>query len=119
MKAMMLMCATAILICGMGLAQSNVERLSVHFATPVVVGDSRIPAGDCTIQVIRGSSDSVLLELRGASDRGSGILVPVSRMNDSAIEGNGHARIVLSLRNDQYQLDQLILGDGSGFQIPE
>jgi len=93
-----------------------VDRITVHFATPVMVGDSMLPAGDCSIQVIRGSSDAVVLELRSASES---LLVPVSRLTDSDAVTNGHATVILSHRNDRFQLDEVVLPDHTAFHVQD
>ena len=117
MKTLTLICAAAIAVCGTGLAQSPADRITVHFATPVMVGDTMFPAGDCSIQVIRGSSDNVLLEVRSASESVGGVFVQVSRLSDSEITTNGHATVILRHRNGQYQLDQIVLPDQTGFRV--
>jgi hypothetical protein len=117
MKVLTMICAAAIAVCGTSQAQTLVDRISVHFSTPVMVGDTTLPAGDCAIQVIRGSSDNVVLEVRSDSGSGESILVLVNRVTDSNVVTNGHTSVILSHRNNSYQLDQIILPDHSGFQI--
>jgi 2-methylaconitate cis-trans-isomerase PrpF len=118
-KALTMICAAAIAVCGTVYAQSSVDRISVHFSTPVMVGETTLPAGDFSIQVIRGASDSVMLELRSAAGTRDGILVPVSRLSDSDVDTNGHVSVILSHRNNAYQLEQIVLADHTGFQVQE
>jgi hypothetical protein len=119
MKTLTMICAAAIAMCGTGRAQSLVDMITVHFATPVVVGETTLPAGDSTIQVIRGSSDNVILEVRPVSGPASAVLVQVSRFRDSNVVTNGHVTVILGHRNNSYQLDQIVLPDQSGFQVLE
>jgi len=117
MKIWMTLCAAALAVCGSALAQVQVDRISVHFATPVTVAGSMIPAGDCIIQVLRGSSDSVVLKFQPEATAQSAILVQVNRLNDSNVETNGHASVVLSHNSKGYQLEQIVLADQTGFQV--
>ena len=64
MKIITTFCCAALAICSAVYAQSNVDRITVHFKTPVLFGETRIPAGDCEIQVVQGSSNNVVLVLR-------------------------------------------------------
>jgi len=114
---MTMICAAAIAVCGTGRAQSLVDRITVHFSTPVVVGETTLPAGDCSIQVLRGSSDNVVLEVRSESRAAESVLVLVNRLSNSDVVTNGHATVVLSHRNNGYQLDQIVLSDHTGFQV--
>jgi hypothetical protein len=112
-----MICAAAIAVCGTVRAQSLVDRITVHFSTPVVVGETTLPAGDCSIQVIRGSSDNVVLEVRPDSGSGAAVLVQVNRISDSNAATNGHVSVILSHRNNTYKLDQIVLPDRTGFQV--
>jgi hypothetical protein len=117
MKVLTMICAAAIAVCGTGRAQSLVDRVTVHFSTPVMVGDTTLPAGDCSIQVIRGSSDNVVLEVRSASTTPAAVLVQVNRFTDSNEVINGHVNVILSHRNNIYQLDRIVFSDHTGFQV--
>ena len=117
MKTLTMICAAAIAVCGTGRAQNFVDRIAVHFSTPVMVGDTTLPAGDCSIQVIRGSSDNVVLEVRSESGTRAGVLVQVNRLSESNVVTNGHTTVILSHRNNSYQLDQIVLPDRTGFQV--
>jgi len=117
MKLFTMLCAAAIAVCGSAVAQTQVDRITVHFATPVTVGATTLPAGDCSIQVLRGSSDNLVLELRSAAPAQSPILVQVSRFNDSNVSTNGHTSVILNRRNNAYQLNQIVFADQTGFQF--
>jgi len=112
-----MICAAAIAVCGTGRAQSFVDRIKVHFSTPVTVDDTVVPAGDCTIKVIRGSSDKVVLEVRSDSGAGTAVLVQVSRLSDSNAVTNEHVNLILSHRDNGYRLEQIVFPDHTGFQV--
>jgi hypothetical protein len=116
MRTLTLICAAALAVCT-GQAQSSVDRISVHFSAPVMIGETMLPAGDCSMQVIRGSSDNVVLEVRSASEPAGGILVQVSRLDHSDAVTSGSATVILSHRNNQYQLNQIVFPDHTGFRV--
>ena len=107
MRIMTMLCAAAFAICATAGAQSTPDLISVHFSTPVMVGGALLPAGDCSIQVVRGSSDNIILAVRAASGPVASVLV--NRLNNTGVETNGHVNVVLSHRNNVYQLDQIQL----------
>jgi hypothetical protein len=119
MKIMMTICAAAIGICGTLGAQSaaSVDRVKVHFSTPVEVGGATIAAGDCTIQVLRGSSDSVLLALRPESGRT--VSVQVNRVSEPLGDTHtaGSAQVILSRHGNDYRLERVLMPDHSGFAV--
>jgi len=119
MKLLTMICAAAIAVCGTVQAQSFVDRITVHFSTPVMVGETTLPAGDCSIQVLRGSSDNIVLEVRSESKAGPAVLVQVSRFSDSDAVTNGQVSVVLSHRNNSFQLNQILFSDRTGFQVLE
>ena len=84
MKIMMTICAAAIAISGTLCAQpaTSVDRVNVRFATPVEIGGSTIAAGDCSIQVLRGSGDNIILAIRPES--GPTVSVLVNRVSELA-----------------------------------
>lgn len=110
-----MICAAAMSLCGTLLAQSSPDLITVHFATPVMVGDVMLPAGDCSIQVLHGASDNIILAVRSAS--GGVASVMVNRLTDSNIETNGHVNVVLNRRSKGYQLDQILLPNHNGYQV--
>src|ERR1035437_9545457 len=64
MKLFTTFCCAALALCSAVYAQSPADRITVHFNTPVIVGETKLPAGDCDIQVMRGTSDTIILVLR-------------------------------------------------------
>src|ERR1017187_5354891 len=64
MKILTTLCCAAFALCSAIYAQPPADHIMVHFNTSVIVGDTKLPAGDCDIQVMRGSSDSIILVLR-------------------------------------------------------
>jgi hypothetical protein len=118
MKIWTAICAAAIAICGTVYAQNAMDNINVRFATPVVVGETTIPAGDCNIQVMRGSSDNVVLVLRGQNGVNANVLV--NRLNDMDVDFNDHVNVILNHRTDnRYQLVRILLPDHTGFQVIE
>lgn len=114
MRILTAVCAAAIAIGGTMFAQSSPDLITVHFATPVMAGGTMLPAGECSIQVMRGSTDNIILAVRASGVAAS---VLVNRVNSSSVETNGHVNVILSRHNNVYQLDQIVLPDHSGFQV--
>lgn len=120
MKIMMTICAAALAICGTLGAQTatSVDRFAVRFSTPVVVGTTTVPAGECSIQVLRGSSDNLILAVR--SESGVTVSVLVNRLND--MDNNtqftdGQPKIILSRHGNQYRFERILMPDHSGFEV--
>ena len=59
--------SAAALLFGSILHAQSGDRITVRFATPVIVGETQIPAGQCDIQVMRSNADSILLVVRPES----------------------------------------------------
>jgi hypothetical protein len=110
MKSLTLILAIAAILCGTMLAQ-QVDSLNVRFNAPVVVGETTLPAGDCHIQVVRGSGDNVLLVFRST---GKTITALVSRLY-SLDESSEGTRVVLN--KETSRVDRILMGDGTGFQL--
>ena len=124
MKKMMLLSAAAIAVSGAALAQSaanTTDRINVHFNNPVQAGTVVLPAGDCTIQVLRGSSDNLVLTARDENGRTVSLLV--NRVSDMDIDhedadlNSGHAKVVLARQSGQYRLEKIIFPDHTGFAV--
>jgi hypothetical protein len=120
MKIMMTICAATLAICSTLGAQTatDVGLIAVRFSTPVVVGTTTMPAGECTIQVLRGSSDNVILNIRSASGVIASVLV--NRLNE--LDGDtqftdDHARVVLSRRGNQLHFERILMTDHTGFGV--
>jgi hypothetical protein len=116
MKMMTMICAAAMAVCGLASAQSLPDNISVHFDVPVMVGETTFPAGDCNIQVLRGS-DNVILKFSSTSTSAGATLVQVNRLIDTDSPANGSATITLTRRSNTYQFDKLIFPDHTGFQV--
>jgi hypothetical protein len=119
MKIMMTICAAAIAICGALSAQTatTVGLAKVHFSTPIEVGGGTVAAGDCSIEVLSGSGDSLVLEFR--PDSGSAVFVMANRLSEPAgrrDEGKS-AKVILSRHGDDYRFERLLMPDRSGFEV--
>jgi hypothetical protein len=112
MKNWMTLCAVGLSICGFVNAQNLVDTISVRFSSPVVVGEKTLPAGECTIHVLRGSSDSVMLSVR--ADSGETAAVLVNRMTDGR---DDNASVVLSRHGEDLRLEKVWLPDHTGFSV--
>jgi len=119
MKITMTLCAAAIAICGMLNAQpaTSVDRVNVHFSTPVEVGSVTIPAGDCSIEVLRGAIDDRVLEFRPQS--GHAVFILTDRVNEPVAEGYtaGSTQVVLVRHGGDYRFERLLLPDHKGFEV--
>lgn len=119
MKITMTICAAAIAICGTISAQpsTRVDEVRVHFRTPVEVGNATIAAGDCSIQVIRGSSDYLILAFH--PETGPAVSTLANRVSgeypDTAIVKS--AEVVLSRHGDNYRFEGFLMPDHTGFAV--
>ena len=118
MKIMMTICAAAIAICGTLGAQSatSLDQMRVHFSTPVEVAGSTVAAGDCSIQVLRGSSDNIVLALRPESGRAISVLVNRLTDTDDATD-NKSPQVILSRHGSDYRFERIVMPDHSGFEV--
>jgi hypothetical protein len=118
MRITMTICAAAIALCGMLNAQSatTVDQVKVHFSTPVEVGGATVAAGDCSIQVLRGATDNLMLEL--SPETGPRTLVVVNRLDKSSTytEAEGTTQVILSKHDGNYRFERILLPDHSGFE---
>ncbi len=115
MRILTMICAAAVAVCGTVCAQTTVDTLRVHFSTPVAVGETVLPAGDCKIQILRGSTNSITLVLRAESAASARVLV--NRLNETPGDAEARTHVVLRHSGNGYRLDQIWLEDGTGFQI--
>jgi hypothetical protein len=113
MKIRTSICAVGLSICGFLSAQIPMDTVTVRFATPVIVGEKTMPAGQCTIHIIRGSGDGVLLSVR--ADSGETTAVLVNRLSDGPDENN--ASVVLTRHGKDLKLDKVWLPDHTGFAV--
>jgi len=114
----MMICAAALAVCGAAGALTFNERMKVHFDQPVMAGETLLPAGDCTIQMLdpANSDDSVLL-IR--SESGVQTTVLTNRLSASDGGSDNRARVTLSREGNTYRLDRVWLSDTEGFQLLE
>jgi hypothetical protein len=110
----MLICAAALTVCGSLVAQTPVDTVNVRFASPVMVGAKTLPAGDCTIHIMRGNN-SVVLSLTAEDGETSSILV--NRLYDDHVATGDKADIVLERRGDGVHFERLLLPDHTGFTV--
>ena len=115
MRTLIAMCFGVLAACGAANAQSSTDLIKVHFATPVMVDGTSVPAGDVFIHMQRGSGH---VDLLVRSESGVQVLVPVSRINEATADDKAETRIVLSRTGDRYSLEQVWVADGMGFQLP-
>jgi hypothetical protein len=98
-------------------AQSSIDHVTVHFNSPVIVGETKLPAGECDIQVIHGSSDSVLVVLR--SQDGPNIVSVASRVPEEGPDRRGSSSVVLNKIGNDLHLYRIMLADGTGLQLSQ
>ena len=84
MNKLTTLCAAAIMLCHAAVAQNLSDRVIVHFNSPVLVGETKLPAGTCDIQVIRGNTDNTILVFR--SQGGAFAAAVASRISPSTTE---------------------------------
>lgn len=113
-KIAMLICAAALTVCGSLNAQVPVDTVNVRFASPVIVGAKTLPAGDCTIHIVR-SSNSVMLSLSAEGGETSNILVNRLYL-DNSVAGN-KADIILERRGDGLHFERILLPDHTAFTV--
>ena len=104
MKTLTTFCFAALALCSAAFAQSNPDRLTVHFNTPVMVGETKLPAGDCDIQLMHGSSEAPILVIR--SKGGPSIAAVATRMNEGDTDAATKPSLVLNHRGNDLQLSQ-------------
>jgi hypothetical protein len=104
------------LLCGSLFAQSVVDQLTVHLSSPVVIGETAMPAGNVNIQVLRGTSSTTLVLFRAES----GVIATavVSRIVDQDITEAG-ARLVFKNTGATVKLDRVLMGGHTGFQLAQ
>ena len=112
MRILTTICAAA-LLCGSMFAQHMVDQLDVHFSTPVVVGETQLPAGNVHIQVLRGTGNTTLVF---RAESGAAATAIVNRIIDEDPADAG-ARLVLKNTGGIVRLDRVMMGDHTGFQV--
>ncbi len=113
MKIVTTFCCAALALCGALNAQST-DHLTVHFNSPVMVGETQLPAGDCDIQVMRGNSNNVVVVLR--SQGGHAAAAVASRLWDGSQDSESGS-IVLNRRGNDLHLYRILFSDHTGYQL--
>jgi hypothetical protein len=117
MKKMMMISLTAAAMCA-GMFAQSADRITVHFSTPVEISGTTVSGGDCDIEVVRSSTDPLVLVFRPES--GSPFSTVANRLTAPEVEDamtDHHARVVLTRHENEYRLDRILLPDGSGYRI--
>jgi len=114
MKALTMMCAAVLCVCWAAFAYPG-DTITVHFANPVVVNDTTIPAGDVTITVQR-SNPSVTLTFR--SDSGVIVNAVATRINDYD-ETRPETTVVLGKQGNALRVERIWLPEHTGFAITQ
>jgi hypothetical protein len=114
MRKLMMICAAALAVCGAAGALTFNDRMKVHFDQPVIAGETVLPAGDCTIQMLdpADNTSSVLL-IRSESGVQTMVLTNRLSLNDSA-KG---AKITIIREGDAYRLNRVWLSETEGFEL--
>ena len=94
-------------------AQSTTDRITARFPSPVQVNGTTIPAGEVSIQVLRGSSDSVILTVRSAHGESANVLV--NRVDNVGEEGM--PTVLLTRTGNSLHFRGVSLTDASGFTV--
>jgi hypothetical protein len=89
------------------------DTLTVHFATPVLAGETMLPAGAVTVTVLRGTNHAILT-LR--SDSGVTSTVIANRISD-VTERDSAATVVLERHGNDLKIERIWLGDNTGFAL--
>ncbi|HEY1340063.1 MAG TPA: hypothetical protein VGF59_21265 [Bryobacteraceae bacterium] len=116
MKVLTSLCAAVLAIAGSALAQSTLDRISVRFDTPVTAGNTKLPAGDYTIQVLRGSGDNVILVARSS---GSTVSLIANRISEPLSDTGDQVTLVMNRRGADLHLDRIVFPDRTGFQLAQ
>ena len=115
MKLFTTYCCAAFALCSSVYAQSFADHITVHFNTPVLVGETKIPAGDCDIQVMHGNSNGIILVLR--SQGGPTTAVVANRLTEGSQDAEGNASVVLNRHGNDLRLYRILLNDHTGYQL--
>ena len=113
MKKLATLCAAAIILCSAVVAQNLNERVTVHFSTPVIVGETKLPAGNCDIQVVRGSSNNTILVFRSES----GITTAAVGNRVSPSDADTVSSVGLSRHGNDLHLYRVTLSDQIAYEL--
>lgn len=115
MKLFTTFCCAALALCSAIYAQSPTDHITVHFNTPVIAGETKLPAGDCDIQVMRGSSDSIILVLR--SQAGPYTAAVATRVSEGNTDAEESTSVVLNRRGNDFHVYRILFSDHTGYQL--
>lgn len=113
MKRLTAICAAAFALCSAVVAQNLNERVTVHFSTPVIVGETKLPAGNCDIQVVRGSSNNTIIVFR--SESGVSTAAVANRISPS--DTDAVSSVGLSRRGNDLHLYRVTLSDQIAYEL--
>jgi len=114
MNKLATLCAAAIMLCSAVVAQNLNERVTVHFSTPVIVGETKLPAGNCDIQVVRGSSNNTIIVFR--SESGVSTAAVANRVSPSDADGAASS-VGLSRHGNDLHLYRVTLSDQIAYEL--
>ena len=117
MKIFTTLCCAALALGGAIYAQAPIDHLTVHFNTPVIVGQTTLPAGDTDIVVTHGASGNIIVVLR--SQDGLATAAVASRLSEGITDEQGGASVVFNRRGDDLHLYRVMLSDHTGYQLHE
>ena len=92
---------------------SPADTLMVKFASPVLVGDKLLPAGDATVSILRGASNYIILNVR--AENGANAAVVVNRISNT--DESISTSVVLGKRGNVLKLEKIWLDDHTGFEV--
>jgi hypothetical protein len=117
MKTLAAFCLAALALSSAAFAQLNPDRMTVHLSTPFMVGETKLPAGDCDIQLMHGSSESPILVIR--SKGGPSVLAVATRMAEGDTDAAAQPSLILNHRGKDLQLSQVLFGDSIAYQLTD
>jgi len=113
MKKLTVICAAAFALCSAVVAQNLNERVTVHFSTPVIVGQTKLPAGSCDIQVVRGSSNNTIIVFR--AENGVSAAAVAARVSPS--DTDGASSVALSRHGNDLHLYRVTLSEQVAYEL--
>jgi hypothetical protein len=114
MKIVTTFCCAALALCSAIYAQSTSDHITVHFNSPVMVGETKLPAGNCDIQVMHGNSNNIIVVLRPQG--GPATAAVASRLSDGS-QDEESSSVVLNRRGNDLHLYRILLTDHTGYQL--
>ena len=117
MKTFATILFTALAVVGIAGAQGINSSIKLHLDQAVMVGETSIPAGDCTIQVLNGNSDTLALLVRSAA--GMQTTVMINHINPIDARTHNAANVTLKSHDGRFWLDTVWISGDQGFQVLE